>query len=266
MLAFAPGAVAAGRALHFGLGRVPRRRAHPWAQRWIRLLPPAGLEMRVAIARLVLCLALLGSACGTPQQSVSSGGTGAWLDPGLGSVYRTERDVWLGVPDYGRGFLGRPAVACDSFGRCWRLGPSYGFARGYDERPDARPPGWAESLPGSAWTQHRFLRPRSDVVCDRATRICYKEGKVDKSDTEGIFGGRAGERADALRDRFGTARVFVPERGVACDRDSRACLEDGDADRRLTRRYFGRNAARDIDDGRRRDDGARSSKRKRKAH
>jgi hypothetical protein len=216
--------------------------------------------MRVAMAHLGLGLALVCSACGTPQLSVSSGGAGVWPGPGLGPAYRTERDIWLAPPRYGLSPLHRPAIACDSFGRCWEVGPSYRFAREYIERPDARPPGWAESLPGSARTQHRFLRPRSDVVCDRASRICYKEGEVDKSDTEGIFGGRAGERADALRDRFGTARLFVPERGVACDRDSRVCLEDGDADRRLTRRYFGRNAARAIDDERRRDDDARSSK------
>ena len=42
--------------------------------------------------------------------------------------------------------------------------------------------------------QNRFLRPRSEVVCDRATRICYKEGNVDKSDTERVFGERAGDR------------------------------------------------------------------------
>jgi hypothetical protein len=134
------------------------------------------------------------------------------------------------------------------------------------DRHDAQPPGWAESLPGSARTNDRFLRPRSEVVCDRATRICYKQGKVDKSDTERVFGGRAGDRADDLRDRLGTARLFVPERDVACDRERRMCLDDGDPDRRLTRRYFGRRAARAVDEERPRDDekrrGKRSSKRK----
>jgi hypothetical protein len=229
------------------------------------LMPAArrrSLEMHLAMGRLGLSLVLVCSACGAPQLSVSSGGTGAWPDPSLGSPYRTEREVWPGLPGYGRSPLHRPPVACDSFGRCWQLGPSDRLAHGYLERPHARPPGWAEDLPGSARTQHRFLRPRSDVVCDRATRICYKQGEVDKSDTEGVFGGRAGERADALRDRFGTARLFVPEPGVACDRESHVCLEDGDADRRLTRRYFGRNAARAIEEERRRDDDGRSSKRR----
>jgi hypothetical protein len=95
---------------------------------------------------------------------------------------------------------------------------------------------------------NRFVRPRSDVVCDRAARICYKRGKIDKSDTEHIFGERAGDWADNLRDRLSTARVFVPERGVACDRERRICLEDGHPDRSLTRRYFGQRAARALDD------------------
>ena len=108
------------------------------------------------------------------------------------------------------------------------------------------------------------MRPRAEVVCDRATRICYKQGKIDKSDTERVFGGRAGDRADGLRDRHGTAQLFVPERGVACDRESRLCLEDGDPDRRLTRRYFGRRAARSIDEQRPRDDDGRPAKRRTK--
>jgi hypothetical protein len=112
--------------------------------------------------------------------------------------------------------------------------------------------------------QNRFLRPRSEVVCDRATRICYKQGRVDQSDTERVFGGRAGDRADDLRDRVGTARLFVPERGVACDRTRRMCLDDGDPDRSLTRRYFGRRAARDLNEERPRDGDGRLTKRRAK--
>jgi Fels-1 Prophage Protein-like len=219
--------------------------------------------MRLPTARLALCLVLLCSACGAPRLSLSTGESRAWPDPSFWPMYRAERDVWLGH-DYGRGALYGPSVACDSFGRCWRIGPYDHLARGYVDRSDARPPGWAERLPRSARTDERFLRPRSGLVCDRATRICYKQGNVDKSDTERVFGGRAGDRADDLRGRHGTARLFVPERDVACDRESRVCLEDGDPDRRLTRRYFGRRAARWIDEEPSRDDGARSSKRKSK--
>lgn len=218
------------------------------------------------MARFVPWLALLCSACGGPQLSFSTGGPRAWSDSGV-LLYRTERDAWLARPGYGRSALDRPAVACDRFGRCWPLGPFDRFGRGHIDRPDTRPPGWAERLPESARKHGRFLRPGANLVCDRATRICYKQGEVDKSDTERVFGGRAGDRADDLRDQLGTARLFVPERGVACDRSRKMCLEDGDPDRRLTRRYFGRRAARAIDEEGRRDDGPRSSRRspKRKA-
>jgi hypothetical protein len=203
--------------------------------------------MHLAMPRLVLCLALICSACGVPQVSLSTGGTRAWSDPSLWPPYQTQRDVWLALPGFGRSPLHRPSIACDRFGRCWQVGPFDRFDREYVGRPDARPPRWAERLPDSAQMHDRFLRPRSEVVCDRATRICYKKGKIDKSDTERIFGERAGDRADGLRDRYGTARVFAPERDVSCDRERRVCFEDGDADRRLTRRYFGRRAARDLD-------------------
>lgn len=218
--------------------------------------------MHLATARLVLCLALMCSACGAPQLSVSTG-TRAWSDPGFWP-YRTERDVWMAPPGYGRSPFYRPSIACDRFGRCWQVGPFDRFARGYIERPDTRPPGWAERLPESAETHNRFLRPRSEVVCDRATRICYKKGEIDKSDTERMFGDRAGDRADDLRDRHGRARIFVPERDVSCDRERRVCLDDGDPDRSLTRRYFGRRAARVLEEERPSDGGARPAKRKSK--
>jgi Fels-1 Prophage Protein-like len=219
--------------------------------------------MRIATAPFVLSLALICSACGASQLSTSTGGTGAWSDATLWPRYRTERDLWLGRPGYGYSSLHRPSIACDRFGRCWELDPSDRFPRGYSERR-ARPPGWAEDLPGSARSHDRFLRAGSEVVCDRATGICYKEGKVDKSDTERVFGERAGDRADGLRDRLGTARVFLPERDVACDRARRVCLDDGDPDRSLTRRYFGRRAARALDEERSRDDDGRRAKRRSK--
>ena len=97
------------------------------------------------------------------------------------------------------------------------------------------------------WPEDRFVRTDRRVVCDRGTGICYKRGEIDKSETERVFGGRAGDRADDLRDDYGTARLFVPERGVACDRGRRACFDDGEPDHSLTRRYFGRRAADALD-------------------
>jgi hypothetical protein len=198
--------------------------------------------MRYTITLLATFLILIGSGCAAPDSSIHRSGSGVRLGPT--SSLERNWDLWPAYPGYGRSLRHRPAVACDSFGRCWRLEPSDPFERLYIRRSDARPPGWAENLPRSARSSDRFLRPRSNLVCDRASRICYKNGKIDKSDTERVFGERAGDRADDLRDRFGTARLFVPQRGVACDRERRVCLEDGDPDRKLTRRYFGRGAAR----------------------
>ena len=197
--------------------------------------------MRFPMRCLILCLALMCSACSSPQLSLSAGGHRGWGD----SPFLADRDPWLGLPGYGRSPFHRPPVVCDRFGRCWRAEPSR-FSHGHFGRPEPRPPGWAESLPESAPMRNRFLRPRSEVVCDRATRICYNEGNIDKSDTKDVFGRRAGKRADKLRDQHGTPRVFAPERDVSCDRERRRCFDDGAADRDLTRRYFGRRAARGL--------------------
>ena len=214
--------------------------------------------MRYRLTLVAALLALTGG-CAAPGHG---GGTGAWIGPsaslGYGSLH--SWDSWPGDPGPAWSRRHRPTVACDSFGRCWRVGPSDPFDRGFGQR--ARPPGWAEDLPRSARADDRFLRPRSDVVCDRASRICYKDGRIDKSDTERVFGERAGDRADDLRDRFGTGKLFVSQRGVACDRERKLCLEDGDPDRKLTRRYFGRRAARAVEDEHPRRDDARKGKRR----
>lgn len=140
----------------------------------------------------------------------------------------------------------RPVINCDAYGRCWQqvpYGSGYGYGSGYTGRTGTRPPGWADDLPYRAQGSDRFLRPRSGVVCDRSTSVCYKGGEVDKTETRDLFGDRAADRADDLRDQRGTARLFVPERGVTCDRSRQVCFDDGRADSSLTRRYFGQRAA-----------------------
>lgn len=219
--------------------------------------------MRSTLRLLAALVTLVGSGCAAPNTLAPGSGTEVWVGPSSSLRYGTypssEPDLWPALPGYGRSHPHRPAVACDSFGRCWQVRPSDPFERRYATR--ARPPGWADDLPRSARTSDRFLRPRGDVVCDRGSRICYKDGKVDKSDTERVFGERAGDRADDLRDRYGTARLFVPERGVTCDRERKLCLEGGDPDRKLTRRYFGRRAARALTEDQQRDGDDRQGKR-----
>jgi hypothetical protein len=71
--------------------------------------------------------------------------------------------------------------------------------------------------------------------------------RVDKSDTQNAFGERAGDRADGWRDSVGTAHLFVTRGGAACDRERRVCFNDGEPDRRLTERFFGRRGKKDRD-------------------
>lgn len=134
-------------------------------------------------------------------------------------------------------------IVCDPYGRCWR-DQSYG---GGNMGFTARPPGWADDLPGRLQQPDRFVRPRSGVVCDQGTSLCYKDGRIDKSETADLFGERAADRVDDVRDRGGTGRVFVPEPGVTCDAERQACFDGRFADPSLTRRYFGRGAADRLD-------------------
>ena len=133
-------------------------------------------------------------------------------------------------------------VRCDASGRCWQQVPNYGG--NHMDSYGARPPGWADDVPRRrSRDPYRFDRPSSGVLCDTATSLCYKQGAIDKSETKAAFGERAADRADDLRDREGTDRLFVPERGVTCDPRRRVYFDDGVADFSQTRRYFGQGAA-----------------------
>lgn len=219
--------------------------------------------MRAALGSLLLTLAVL-LAVPAPVEA-GGGGVRPRVDqrypplhranPGLGSPPR------LSAPaprrsTYGRGYYRdaprRPVITCDPYGRCFQQVPSYrsggaysgrGNVYGYGLPSGTRPPGWADDLPYRAQGYDRFVRPRSGVVCDRNTSVCYKGSQVDKSETRDVFGERAADRADDLRDDRGTARLFVPERGVTCDRSRQVCFDDDSPDSSLTRRYFGNRAA-----------------------
>jgi hypothetical protein len=62
------------------------------------------------------------------------------------------------------------------------------------------------------------------VTCDRRTSVCYKSGRIDKTETRDFFGDGASRRADAVRDRAGTGRVFVRKPGKWCNPSDRGCL------------------------------------------
>lgn len=118
------------------------------------------------------------------------------------------------------GYYGRPAYGY--YGR-----PAYGY-----DRP------WRN--------EGRLFRPRRDLVCDRATATCYRDGEIDASDTRDVFGRKAARKVDRLRDAAGTNHIFRPDDDVVCNRRERACYKDGRPDRSETRDAFGKKAAKKL--------------------
>jgi hypothetical protein len=114
----------------------------------------------------------------------------------------------------------------------------------HDDR-NAWPGGWGWRPPG------RYVRAGRDVVCDRSTQLCYKRGRVDVSETRDAFGRGAARDADALRDRLGTAHVFVPRgRGDRyCINAEKTCYKNGRPDWSDTRDVYGKEAARRLRGG-----------------
>lgn len=207
--------------------------------------------MRAVLPCRLLLAALLAAAL-SPLPAAADAPK-AQIDPYYLPDYGAGRDrSWdrrRFAPRYGYGRdPGRSSVVCDAYGRCWQRvpppPPAFGHTPG---RRSTRPPGWAYDLPFERQDSGRFLRPRDHVLCDRGSFVCYKRGSIDRSETRAVFGGRAADRADDLRDRFGTGRLFVPERGVTCDPARRACFDDGRADFGFTRHFFGDRAADAID-------------------
>jgi hypothetical protein len=186
--------------------------------------------MRAALTRLslVASLILLAPAALQAEGRVR-------IDPGFGS---NPGYSGQGLQPRSHRYIApapvRPTIVCDNFGRCFQRSPGRGYVR---------PPGWAYDSPYRTQVPGRFFRPDDSVVCDQATRICYKHGRIDKTETRDAFGERAADRADDIRDDRGKARLFVPERGVTCDPIRQACYDDGFKDYSLTRRYFGQRAA-----------------------
>jgi Fels-1 Prophage Protein-like len=200
--------------------------------------------LRRLFLRFVLFTAVAGSEL--PSPTARAGAPTARVDPNyapLGVAPPTTVPSFPTAPPAYRPSAPssprRPVVNCDAYGRCWQQVPGYRDPGGYG----ARPPGWADDVPYRARDPYRFDRPRSGVVCDRGTSLCYKRGRLDRSETRDTFGDRAGERAGNLRDRRGTGQVFVPERGVSCDTRRKLCFDGGVADYSQTRRYFGARAA-----------------------
>jgi hypothetical protein len=138
--------------------------------------------MRRLLAGLAFAAALLG---GDPLPAVRADGPAVRIDPNFAPLGLPPN---VGLPP--RAFppvhrpayrSRRPVVNCDVYGRCWQHSPGYRYGAprnqlGHRRHKGDRPPGWADDLPYRTRDPYRFERPRSGVVCDRGTGLCYKRG------------------------------------------------------------------------------------------
>jgi Fels-1 Prophage Protein-like len=204
--------------------------------------------------RLYAAMVLTGMLLAAPPAAWAGGNSpGVRIDPNFpplgGTAPNVGRTAPMQAPVYqqpnpayrGPTYRGQGSVInCDPYGRCWQQVPGPG-SRG------ARPPGWADDVPTRGRDPYRFDRPQSGVVCDRRTSVCYKNGRLDTSETKDVFGDRAADRARGIRDRRGTGQVFLPDRGVTCNSVRKVCYDNGVPDFSQTRRYFGDRAADALD-------------------
>ena len=173
---------------------------------------------RLPLAALAAGLLLAGCAVDNDRYESRSTPRYGVYEGGYGGPYHGRS------PNYGRStYYGRE--------------PNYWFNRRGNDNRDR----------DQARRQPRFDRPENDVVCDRRTEVCYKDREIDASETREKFGRDAARRVDRIRDRRDNNDVFLPRRNVVCDRDDKKCYQGGDANRRLTREYFGNKAARRVD-------------------
>lgn len=131
----------------------------------------------------------------------------------------------------------------------YRNSPGWGWGnRGYDDRRYRDRNDDDDRYVRAPWDdgkrrEGRYDREGKDTVCDRRTEICYKDGHIDKTETNQRFGNKAAGRADDIRDRYDNRNVYVPRKNVACDGDRNVCLENGKRDVQATRQEYGKKAA-----------------------
>lgn len=148
---------------------------------------------------------------------------GAVLLAGCADIDRSRDRTYVSDGYYGRpaagGYYGRPSRA---YGY-----PRYGYNDNNNDRYRGRNGG-------------RFDREGKDVVCDRRTEVCYKDGDIDKSETRERFGKEPARKVERVRDRYDDNDLFLPRRNVVCNDQNNTCYQNGKPNRQLSREYFGR--------------------------
>lgn len=74
--------------------------------------------------------------------------------------------------------------------------------------------------------------------CDARRQLCFKDGRIDKSETRDVFGDRAAERVKNIRDRRNDNDDYRDGRS-GCDDRRQVCLKNGQLDRSETRERYG---------------------------
>jgi hypothetical protein len=143
---------------------------------------------------------------------------GAVLLAGCADIDRSRDRTYVSDGYYGRPVYGGP----------YR---TYGYPRyGYNDNDRYR----GRSSNG------RFDREGRDVVCDRRTEVCYKDGDIDASETRERFGKEPARKVERVRDRYDDNDLFLPRRNIVCNDENNTCYRNGKANRQLSREYFGR--------------------------
>src|SRR3954447_8308588 len=77
-----------------------------------------------------------------------------------------------------------------------RLRPYGGLYGSNDPFSTSRPYGYGGAPFGGRYNNDRPFRPSRHVVCDPDDRVCYKNGRPDRSETRDYFGKKAARRVD----------------------------------------------------------------------
>lgn len=152
---------------------------------------------------VVLMAASLITGCVT-----GSGSTGPFIASGWDGGYASPYDRGIASPygygsgpfgggvgqGLGRTFRASPSVVCDrATETCYRRGQiDASETRDVFGRRAAREVDRVRDWAGT----NRIYRASDDVTCNRSTKICYKNGHPDRSETRDYFGKKAARRID----------------------------------------------------------------------
>lgn len=154
------------------------------------------MSARLAVA---LVAASLITGCVTGSRSAGPMATDSW-----GGIYGggTSGPYGYGSGPFGGGsgqgggrtFRPSPDVVCDrATETCYRRGQiDASETRDVFGRKAARDVDRVRDWAGT----NRIYRASDDVVCNRSSKICYKNGRPDRSETRDYFGKKAARRID----------------------------------------------------------------------